>query len=291
MLLPDSKYGSGVKGGDERKIEEIKSPNICSYGDKTCDQVIKKNPEAAQDIASILKESDIFSHNMSFQDILKRAKKKFNCKTLDCVIEKMNKVNPELYTKLKSLFKPEGPGGVNLLSNLDIDSILKKFKEDFPNKNFYPMKFQMIDFDDYNTELNKEDLLYDLFYNKNYKTFGVVVNTDLTTGRGIHWFCLFAEKTKDGVSIEYFNSSGNSPRESILKWLHNNNEFIRTNGEKSVIKESTGINYQNDDHSCGVYCLAYIWMRLHGMSHEEFTDKNFTDELMLQARKALFSNN
>ena len=44
-------------------------------------------------------------------------------------------------------------------------------------------------------------------YNGELKNFGVVINTDLSTNGGIHWFSIFIDFTVTPITIEYFNSS------------------------------------------------------------------------------------
>lgn len=129
-------------------------------------------------------------------------------------------------------------------------------------------------------------------FSSGYKTFGVVFNTDYSTGGGIHWFCIFGEHFGDKIQLEYFNSSGKEPLEEIQEWLNTTKHKIEKELNIPVnIKYTVGIEFQDDNHSCGVYCLAYIWCRLEGVPFEWFKDKNFDDDIMHELRKSLFIPN
>ena len=58
--------------------------------------------------------------------------------------------------------------------------------------------------------LNSNELINKttLNYNGELKYFGMVCNTDSSSGSGIHWFSIFIDFTLNPIQIEYFNSSG-----------------------------------------------------------------------------------
>ena len=145
----------------------------------------------------------------------------------------------------------------------------------------------MRDFEKIGSELSRIDLAREF---KNGKTsFGVVLNTDWAEGNGIHWYCIFGEKRKNKIQIEYFNSSGKEPLTETQAWLQKTKHYLMRELKIPVeIVYSTGIQFQNDEHSCGVYCLMYLWLRLEGVSNNWFKAENFNDTFMHRARKALF---
>ena len=89
-------------------------------------------------------------------------------------------------------FLGTGPANsTDLLSDSNIDGALARWaligQEEF-GKKFYHVPFQMIDFIEKNTELAKLDVV--ALKRDGYDSFGVVLNTDVSTGGGIHWICI-----------------------------------------------------------------------------------------------------
>lgn len=186
-----------------------------------------------------------------------------------------------------SRFKPYGPGhSIDLLDNWNIDLSLKQWGKKYPK--FYPMPFQMIDF--YQTRSELATLSVVDLLKKGYNKFAVVLNTDVSTGPGKHWFCLFFDGSTNGTwTLEYFNSSGNRPMLVINHWLRKTQlEIRKTLAKECEIIISAPIRLQFDNHSCGVWCLAYIHYRLKGKPPTYLVDKKMTDKDMLEFRKKLF---
>jgi hypothetical protein len=226
------------------------------------------------------------------EKILDTMKSLLNCQSESCILKrpdfiefaKVNNVN----NILDRFFKPSGPANdFGLLSNFNIDDVLDQFEERFHHRKFLHIPFQMRDFEKIGTDLSTVDLA-DKF-KEGYKTFGVVINTDYSSGGGIHWFCLFGEHKGDVINLEYFNSSGREPLPEVQSWLNKNKHYLEKELKIPVtIQYSTGIQFQNDNHSCGVYCLCYIWLRLERIPPKWFNAHKFNDNLMHKARKFLF---
>ena len=145
----------------------------------------------------------------------------------------------------------------------------------------------MRDFERVGTALATIDLAKEF---KTYNSFGCVLNTDYSTGGGIHWYALYGQKEADNsISLEYFNSSGKEPLAETQAWLNKTKHYLEKKlGVKVIVKYSTGIQFQQDEHSCGVYSCLYIYMRLAGVKMTDITSSHFNDELMHNARKFLF---
>lgn len=226
------------------------------------------------------------------KEIVESTKKIIKCKTESCILknsmflEFLKKNNLDEY--LTKFFKPEGPSdSFGLLSNFNIDNVLDQLEQKFKHKKFLHIPFQMRDFERIGTQLATIDLA-DKF-NEGYKTFGVVLNTDYSTGVGVHWFCLFGEHYGDKIVLEYFNSSGQPPLPEVQAWLQKTKHHLHKQLKIPVeIYYGKNIQYQNDNHSCGVYCLCYIWLRLEDVPCQWFKSDNFSDQLMHLARKNLF---
>jgi hypothetical protein len=198
---------------------------------------------------------------------------------------------------VKKIFKPEGPGhSTALLDNFNIDNVLSQWatnsKELF-NKKFYHMKFQMIDFARTGSELSNFDLANLL--NDGYDCFGVVLNTDVSTGRGKHWFCMYGDFSADlgtkenPYTLEYFNSSGNPAMDAIDRWMHEAvHKFHKNTDKRCKIVRSAPMRIQYSNTECGVFCLMYIKSRLRGHPIDWFYKVNADDNDMINLRKHLF---
>jgi hypothetical protein len=239
----------------------------------------------------------LFKEGIIVQDdkgIVEAMKDKLNCDSEKCVVEhpifiKNTKLNPsEAESIIESNFRPEGPSdSTDLLSNINIDGVLGQLNVLYPK--FLHIPFQMSDFAENNTYLAKLDIVDHIQENK-YNSFGVVFNTDVSTGRGKHWFCFYGVIKPKGLELEYFNSSGYDMLKSIREWEVSVRRKVQDAGFSYKLKENTGVQYQKDNHSCGVYCLMYIWLRLSGeFSTNDITPEAFTDKTMLQARPVLFT--
>ena len=194
----------------------------------------------------------------------------------------------EIRNILNSL-KPKGPETkFGLLSNVDIDGFLRQLAQ--KHKDFYHIPFQMRDFKEVHSELARLDIADIL---STHNKFGVVFNTDYSSGFGIHWYCVYGEKNGNDITIEYFNSSGEPPLEETMVWLCTLCHTLRKKipGSKLNMKYSNGIKFQSDTHSCGVYSIMYILFRVEGVSNKWlFVKDNFNDKVMHDARELLFLN-
>ncbi len=245
MELKTEQLGGGRN--PEKLIERIfGKPSECSF---TKEQGPVCSPKSVVNkMAEFLKTKEV--HPIK---IINNMKERMNCSSESCVLK-----NPEFiqFAKLSNVdkllddfFKPEGPAThFGLLSNFNIDGVLDQLNDRFPQ--FLHIPFQMRDFEKVGTELARVDLARELKNGK--QSFGVVLNTDWSDGRGIHWYCLFGEKKNGKLIIEYFNSSGKEPLVETQAWLQKTKHYLTKELKMPVeVKYSTGIQFQNDEHSCG----------------------------------------
>lgn len=194
-------------------------------------------------------------------------------------------------------FLPKGPKNTtDLLDNFNIDENLQQLSRKFNVKTnhkykFYHVPFQMIDFNKYGTEL--ANLYIPELLENGFNCFGCVLNTDVSSGPGKHWFCIFGDMTGDGTEldpwyIEFFNSSGNYPTSEVHEWMHEKIAECARQKKRMEIHIEATVQIQNDRHSCGVYCLSYIYHRLHDKPRGWFLNSGIGDEHMLQFRKKFF---
>lgn len=191
---------------------------------------------------------------------------------------------------LKENFKPIGPRTTSeWLSNFDIDDILDQIEKKYKDKYFLHIPFQMRDFATYNTPLEQLNF-YDK-YKEGYKTFGVILNTGLSSSNGIHWVGMFGDFRQEPFTIEFFNSSGEPPKTEFTVWMHKKKlEWGKLFGPNKRIEivVASKFQHQYDNHSCGVYSLYYIISRLDGITAKYFMSNKITDDEMHEFRKYLF---
>ncbi len=274
----------------DKLVEIFNKPNECHFAHDHQKGVCSPDHVVAEIKNYIVKKGARVNTNDPVA-VITKAKELLNCKSESCILLKddfQQHANiSDLEQILTRFFKPEGPAlNFGLLSNFNIDDVLDQFEKRFESRKFLHIPFQMRDFEKIGSELAKIDLAAKF---KTYKTFGVVLNTDWSSGSGIHWFCLFGEHYGDKIVLEYFNSSGKGPLPEVQAWLHKTKHYLTRVLKIPVhIHYNTGIRFQDDEHSCGVYSLAYIWMRLEGFAPDWFRGDNFNDALMHRLRKNLF---
>jgi hypothetical protein len=226
------------------------------------------------------------------KDAISALKQIYNCQFESCLLKKQEIKNiignSEAADQLNKRFKPSGPwDSVEWFSNVNIDNILKQAAKQYQHKKFLHIPFQMRDFKDTNGELNNIDIVD--AYRNGCKCFGVVFNTDYSTGNGKHWFCVYGSFESTPLTIEFFDSSGSNPLPEIREWMANTKLCLQKELNKQTeIIIASKTQFQYDNHSCGSYSLYYILSRLKGMSHDEFTKKNISDALMHEFRRNLF---
>ncbi len=224
------------------------------------------------------------------KEIVEKLKADTNCESESCIytspiiIQKLGETQTKAI--LESNFKSKGPyDSTTWLNNEHIDNVLRQNMEKY--KNFYAIGYQMIDFKEQKTELEIINIPYEL---KTYNTMGVVLNTDITEGKGKHWFAIFIDARKKPYTLEFFNSSGNLPVHQVQTWLNKTQRAIKRAGKPVKIIIVSPYEIQKSDTECGVFCLWFILSRLDGVPVESFTDVNMGpgDEKMIEYRNELF---
>lgn len=236
--------------------------------------------------------------------------------------EVINRVGKEQVELEKENFKDFGPWDSDeLINDKNITSLMYQCGQKW--KDFYPMPFEMIDFEEQKnnpsipTFLAKTDFIG--LVKKGYKTFGCVINTDLWANLGKHWFAMFIdlrsfldslEKLRKGeinkdqvipIQIEYFNSSGMDPKLQIhrkmIQILHEFSDYFRSVDSLfanlikiAEVKKITELEIQKSHTECGVFSLIYIFSRLKNKPQSWFEDVGIKDSHMLKFRKRLFLN-
>jgi len=241
----------------------------------------------------IIKELKVYAKNIkkldTSGDVIIKLKKEHGCETESCLLEtseiKKFLGSDKITKQLNKRFKPEGPyDSFDWFSNTHIDSVLEQIEIKYKHKSFLHIDFQMRDFEKVGTALAKTDLVTE--YNKGIRCFGVVFNTDWSSGGGQHWFSIFGDFSKPPFTIEYFNSSGDAPQPEITSWMNRTAKHMNKmlNIEVNTEQVTTIVN-QHDNHSCGSYSLYYIICRLEGIPFLYFRNNKIGDSEMHRFRK------
>jgi Ulp1 protease family, C-terminal catalytic domain len=283
----NSSYGliGAILGGVEAQLmpEVISECSLISEGQSgVCSS--KKSVEIMAKIANV-------SPEVGPDKVLEKAKEATKCETERCVVTSSAykaigglKLTEE---EIRRNFKITGPIDTSLLSNINLDGILAQWAIKF--KDFFNYDFNMSDYEKTNGSLNYVNLADE--YKNGYRTFGCIINSDVSTGKGVHWMALFVDTrpTSGGIcTIEFFNSAGNPPQASFARWLVKAKGQLETIGLKCEIVKVSDIMHQYTQTECGVYALYYIWTRLNGTSYKAFIDEHVDDIMMFEFRQHLF---
>lgn len=267
-----------------------KKPSECLFEKKIC---------SSENDLKLMKEFLTTNENDEME-LIKLMKKKLNVSTEAKIWENQQFKNFVGDRKaefiLKNKFKPIGPNdSTALLDNYNIDETLRQYQnhsDTLFNRKFYHIPFQMIDFDQTGTELSTFSI-GDVIKNK-FDCFGVVLNTDISSNRGKHWFCLFGDLkhrgTKDDpYTLEYFNSSGNQPMNQVEIFMKRSTyNLLKEEGKICEIIRSAPRRLQYSSTECGVWSLMYIRSRLMGYSSKYFYDISANDKDMIAMRAHFF---
>lgn len=283
-----------IKGGYIPQID--KKPSECLFENRK----ICSSHNEIKYMKDFLAELNIDTENLSDIKVIDLLAENLEVKTEAEIWENkkfkefvgLNKAN----NILKNIFKPKGPSNsVALLNNFNIDESLNQWSvnsEKLFGKKFYHIPFQMIDFMKVGSQLSKLNI-NELIKNE-YDCFGVVLNTDVSTGGGKHWFCIYGDLRHKGTSedpyvLEYFNSSGFPPMEQVIIWMNKVvHDLMKNYKKKCVIHKSANTRLQYSMTECGIWSLMYIKSRLEDHPSDWFYHVNASDHDMIMLRKHLF---
>lgn len=238
---------------------------------------------------------DVLARMIDGAASLDRLKDATGCGTELCVVSSQLAAKAlgrdEQSRLLRYFFKIKGPDkSTDWLSNFEIDDVLDQAANKYTD--FLHVTFQMRDFAEMNTDSGNPANLANLNWPQHFsekKCFGTVINTDYSTGGGVHWFAVFGDFREEPYTIEYFNSSGELPLKEIKRWMLESAAAWGAIIERPVVPVVVSrIQHQKDNHSCGTYALYYILSRLYGTSYKYFNTNFIKDATMHDFRRRLF---
>jgi hypothetical protein len=263
-------------------MDLLKETNECAFNIEAksgvCmdDTIVNKLEKYATDVKNLIVKRG--------KDTIDKLKNIFNCKNESCLLTK-SEIKDVIghgtaENQLDNRFKPEGPFDSNeWFSNVNIDKVLEQIAIKYKEKKFLHIEFQMRDFESTGSELSKIDLAKE--YNNGVRCFGVVFNTDISSGRGQHWFSIFGDFNSEPFTLEYFNSTGQDPLPEISQWMKKTKHHMEKTLDKKVNDIIVSkISNQSDNHSCGSYSLYYIISRLDDIPYKYFTKNKIGDTTM-----------
>ena len=279
---------------DIKQPNETLCLNVLMGGNKSC-----LGKETIAQVSNFLEKNKIQINNpskSSSADIVNTAKSAIGCDNELCLLEKISRDIGDSTIVSKNLKRliPKGPGQTTeWLSDSDIKNILEQVALD--KSSFLALPFQMIDFDTAPHPLasvgdTKTLSEYDLVdkYKSGKRSMGVVINTDVSSGSGIHWFCLYCDMRNETITMEYFNSSGEPPMYSVRKYMNDFKNTFESKMDKNVKLIYHNKVHQRDSHSCGPYALYYILSRESGIPPDIFSNQTIPDSDMVIFRSKIF---
>jgi hypothetical protein len=216
--------------------------------------------------------------------IQKRLKSKCDEGRLECIMTSLlNKQQaPETWKK-----NPE-----EWLSSDDIDAVEKEYMRLIPT--YYYQGTVPMDFDK-KSDLGKclVDSLCSLnlkgLYDKGYTQIGIVINTDVSTGKGQHWIAVFCDirPELDYPRFTYFDSYAHAPEPEIRRLMRRWKEQwdITRIHKKGMKLTFNNTRHQRENSECGMYCLYFHICCLAGISMKD----RIPDAVVRSFRGVLFS--
>jgi hypothetical protein len=243
----------------------------------------------------VIDELTLFAKNVkklkvtNKKDTVNKLKVVLDCQTESCILTKQEVKDvighDVANNQLEKRFKPVGPFDSDLwFSNVNIDKVLDQITIKYQDKKFLHIEFQMRDFEKVGGSLSKINLSNE--YLRGIRCFGVVFNTDYSSGNGQHWFAIYGDFNTKPFTIEYFNSTGSDPLPEIMEWMKKTKHSMEKTLNKPVndVVVSKIIN-QSDNHSCGSYSLYYIISRLENIPYKHFSKNKIGDNIMHEFRR------
>lgn len=292
---------------------------------------LNKNPNAEG--SCLTKEHVSLITKYSEGSTLAEVKKETSCSDDNCVLEKVN-VPEEKKEKIKrEAFKaPTSSYDSNYwLNNTEIDTVMSQLRLQYPGfahgfihmidlKAFSPSNIRSFDYPvfsvnetDFASEIRSgliktgkingepEQSKLSTYKNAPLTSYGIVCNTDSSSGSGQHWFAIYistdqkdpSDTSKPWIRIECFNSAGGGSSNKVFNnfWTTQALEISKTTGFKCTYDVITNIQHQSESTgNCGSYSLFYIYSRLNGIHPSEFDNPNkpIKDYAMQKFRKVCF---
>lgn len=264
------KKGGADIGAIIGKGHDVSECALSADPTKTCSG---KSEESA--IRQLIKDQTGKSTNSTGAKLVNEAKAATGCDKESCLYgQQYLGAYIDAAEAANRLFKPLGPAKTeDWLNNDNIDQVGSQLSDRNPDYVHIPFKM--------NDEL---DALIRYDYQPG-KCYGCVINTDVSTGPGEHWTCLFVDYRDEATpTVEFFDSLGKTPLPEVLRATAQ----IQNRLINASYNEVASRCLQQDNHSCGVWSLSYIWARMSRIPPSWFSARKSSDSDMQKLRGYLF---
>ena len=171
------------------------------------------------------------------------------------------------------------------LTTDDINEVMIQYEDIYPDFLFIgPIPIDCQIGGSLRCELQKFDIAK--AYKNGLRRLGIVVNSDLHSGIGIHWFCIYAEMAKNG-DISFYDSYGEKPDKYILNIMEKMQKNLKKVG-LDLKMQYNRTRHQYDGFNCGVYSMNYIINRLKGKTHKQMEKKKIPSKIMQEMKHYLY---
>ena len=257
----------------------LKNTEICLDIDILKEMVINVNKNIINKI-KLYPKKEMYDQEKYKKYLFDSILNAIDCDNLDCLFDhNFNLKENNLEKFEKYTFKPILHGNYSLLSNIDIENVMKQYQ--LKINNFLFIGCLPIDFE----KLNKPNINIETI--ENYFKFAIVFNLDEHWQKGSHWVCLYFN-IKNGL-ILYFDSYGIMPVNNISKYINKIKNIISNKNIKPIMLYNK-IRHQYKYTECGVYCLYFLIHLLQNENdYNKILNKKISDEEVRKFRKVYFN--
>lgn len=93
--------------------------------------------------------------------------------------------------------------------------------------------------------------------------YGVIMNTDVDTGHGEHWKCMYLRSEGDAVEVEKYDSGNGDEEKEVKDWLLELRREVEKRGKVMNVRDMKQARQQGTTE-CGMYVIMNIIGRLEG---------------------------
>jgi hypothetical protein len=304
----DVEHAPGTPCATRKVLKVLAMFNESGAADSTSKHALKPKTRVNED--DLLPKAD-----SADAKIVREAAQALGCNSESCVITHPSfrgfvrdaGVLPQhaIDLELETRYKAAGPrNSTALASDANIDETLRRWARVYPE--FYPCPFTMMDFEKTGSFFDQVDMVAVMKgevpanlgpgfgqVRRPTNCFGCVLNTDVSSGPGIHWVAAFVDcRGKAGTpwSVEFFNSVGNAPPKPVVRWMERTRAALaayRRDGEVISVPV-TDMDHQESQTECGLYAIYYIRRRLEGVPFSFFFQQIVPDDAMTMFRAHVF---
>jgi len=194
---------------------------------------------------------------------------------------------------IKETFRPKMPQKwkeenlTTWLNTDDINRVMKQYEKKYPDFFFVgPIPLDCGINSDLQCQLTNFDI--NKMHKKGINYLGMIINTDVSSGPGIHWYSLMIDLKKRTIS--HFDSYGEKPLKEtydIMKRIKNDYK----NGSNIDLKlEYNNKRFQRDGYNCGMYSLFFIIAKLQGKTMAQIQNMKLDTQKMQKFKREWYRN-